>query len=63
VTRSRSPAWRGYRRFWDSNVESARDACIGIQNDYARQEHHIQILFTLRQDLGFAVRMLRRVDA
>src|SRR6185312_9714925 len=97
---TRSPAWRRYLRFWDSNVESdvddelrlhielraellmsqgmspldarrvaeerfgnvehARDTCVGIQNDHARQEHRMQILSALRQDLGFAVRMLRR---
>jgi predicted permease len=42
------------------NVDRARVACVDINEQHARNEGRAEFVATLRQDVGFATRLLRR---
>jgi predicted permease len=46
------------RRF--GSVDRARSACVDINEQHAKSEGRAELLATLRQDVGFATRLLRR---
>ena len=61
VARGMSPA--DARRLAEQrfgSVDRARSACVDINEQHARSEGRAEWLATLRQDVGFATRLLRR---
>jgi predicted permease len=42
------------------SVDRARTACVDIDEQHAKSEGRAELLVTLRQDVGFATRLLRR---
>jgi len=61
VARGMSPAdarQLAERRF--GSVDRARTACVDINEQHAKTEGRAELLATLRQDAGFAARLLRR---